>query len=51
MSDQESASQIGVSGTPALFINGRFLSGAQPYEQLSAVIDEELAKTEPKTDS
>ena len=51
MKDQESGSQIGVSGTPALFINGRFLSGAQPYEQLAAVIDEELAKWEPKTDS
>jgi protein-disulfide isomerase len=51
MNDQESGSQIGVSGTPALFINGRFLSGAQPYEQLAAVIDEELAKWEPKTDS
>jgi protein-disulfide isomerase len=51
MSDQEAGSRIGVSGTPALFINGRFLSGAQPYEQLAAVIDEELASQQPKTDS
>jgi len=51
MSDQEAASRVGVSGTPALFINGRFLSGAQPYEQLAVVIDAELASREPKTDS
>jgi protein-disulfide isomerase len=51
MSDLEAASQIGVTGTPALFINGRFLSGAQPYEQLASIIDEELGKREPKTDS
>jgi protein-disulfide isomerase len=51
MSDQESGSRVGVSGTPALFINGRFLSGAQPFEQLAAVIDEELASQEPKTGS
>jgi len=51
MSDLEAGSQVGVSGTPALFINGRFLSGAQPFEQLAAVIDAELARQEPKTDS
>lgn len=32
----------GVQGTPAMFINGRFLSGAQPYENIAAIIDEEL---------
>jgi protein-disulfide isomerase len=31
-----------VSGTPAFFINGRFLSGAQPFEAFKRVIDEEL---------
>lgn len=51
MSDQEAGSRVGVSGTPALFINGRFLSGAQPFEQLSGVIDEELASREPKSES
>jgi protein-disulfide isomerase len=34
---------VGVSGTPAFFINGRFLNGAVPYEQFAAIIDEELA--------
>lgn len=34
--------KAGVSGTPAFFINGRLLSGAQPLEAFKAVIDEEL---------
>lgn len=32
----------GVSGTPALFVNGRILSGAVPYETLAETIDDEL---------
>jgi protein-disulfide isomerase len=38
------AGTLGVSGTPSFFINGRFLSGAQPYASFARVIDEELAK-------
>jgi len=34
--------QLGVTGTPAFFINGRFLSGAQPFEAFQAIIDDEL---------
>lgn len=34
----------GVSGTPAFFINGRPLSGAQPFEAFKRVIDEELER-------
>lgn len=37
-------SVVGVSGTPAVFINGRFLSGAQPYQEVAKIIDEELKK-------
>lgn len=33
----------GVNSTPAFFINGRYLSGAQPFESFSKIIDEELA--------
>jgi protein-disulfide isomerase len=37
-------SALGVSSTPTVFVNGRMLEGAQPYEVFAAVIDEELAK-------
>jgi protein-disulfide isomerase len=40
--DEEEANRFGVSGTPAFFINGRFLSGAQPFDAFKRVIDEEL---------
>ncbi|MFK7873376.1 MAG: DsbA family protein [Oligoflexales bacterium] len=38
--------QLGVTGTPAFFINGRRLSGALPYPEFKRVIDEELAKSQ-----
>lgn len=38
------AQNLGVTGTPAFFINGRFISGAQPYAVFAAAIDEELGK-------
>ena len=43
-SDSEEADKLGVSGTPAFFINGRYLSGAQPFESFKKMVDEELAK-------
>ena len=42
--DSEEAARLGVSGTPAFFINGRYVSGAQPFDAFKKVIDEELAK-------
>lgn len=42
--DLADGAEAGVDGTPAFFINGRMLSGAQPYEAIKEVIDEELAK-------
>jgi protein-disulfide isomerase len=42
--DLEAGTNAGVSGTPAMFINGRFLSGAQPYEQIAAIVDDELRR-------
>ena len=35
---------LGVSSTPSVFINGRIISGAQPYETFTAIIDEELER-------
>ena len=36
--------RLGVNSTPTVFVNGRRVSGAQPYEVFAAVIDEELSK-------
>ncbi len=36
--------RVGVTGTPTLFINGRYFNGAQPYNELAKVIDEELQR-------
>jgi len=38
----ESASALGVTGTPTFFVNGRMMVGAQPFEQFKTVIEEEL---------
>ena len=43
--DFAEASQLGLSGTPAFFINGREISGAQPLEAFAAIIDEELGQS------
>lgn len=42
--DLADGQSFGVSGTPAFFINGRLISGAQPFAAFKTVIDEELAK-------
>lgn len=41
--DYAQASKLGLTGTPAFFVNGRFLSGAQPFDSFKVLIDEELA--------
>jgi predicted DsbA family dithiol-disulfide isomerase len=38
------AEQLEIRGTPGFFINGRFLSGAQPLAAFKSVIDEELKR-------
>ena len=43
---QAQGAKLGARGTPAFFVNGRFLSGAQPFEAFKKLIDEELAKAE-----
>jgi len=42
--DVADAQTLGVNGTPAFFVNGRFISGAQPYTVFASYIDEELGK-------
>lgn len=42
--DQADLAALGQNGTPSFWINGRFLSGAQPPESFKALIDEELAR-------
>ena len=40
--DIKEGNEAGVNGTPAFFINGRLLSGAQPFDAFKRVIDEEI---------
>ncbi|HSM17030.1 MAG TPA: thioredoxin domain-containing protein [Gemmatimonadales bacterium] len=42
--DLDAARRLGLTGTPAFFINGRFLSGAQPYQTIANVVDDELRR-------
>ena len=40
------AQNLGLQGTPSFFINGRFFSGALPYEKLREIVEEELSATQ-----
>lgn len=42
--DIADGSAAGVTGTPAIFVNGRLIVGAQPFAAFKVVIDEELKK-------
>ena len=42
--DLKEGQAAGVNGTPAMFINGRFLSGAVPFDQVAPIIDDELRR-------
>jgi protein-disulfide isomerase len=42
--DIDEGTRLGVTGTPAFFINGRPLTGAQPLEAFARIIDDELAR-------
>ena len=42
--DLKAGSAAGVNGTPAFFINGIFVNGAQPYEHMKQAVDRELRK-------
>src|SRR5213594_3846684 len=41
--NREQGAEAGVTGTPAFFINGVFLSGAQPQAEFEKIIDSQLA--------
>lgn len=43
---QKLGTSLGARGTPAFFVNGRYLSGAQPAEAFKALIDEEMKKAD-----
>src|SRR5260221_13457964 len=42
--DVADAKALGVTGTPAFFINGRFLSGAKPFAEFAQLINGELTR-------
>lgn len=44
--DTQAATELGVNGTPGLFVNGRYLNGAVSYEEMAATIDDELLRTQ-----
>jgi len=42
--DTKQGSSLGVQGTPASFLNGHFINGAQPFDAFKKIADDELAK-------
>jgi protein-disulfide isomerase len=41
---KKAGNELGVSGTPAFFVNGVLISGAQPFDAFKEIIDVELAQ-------
>ncbi len=44
--DASYGQSVGADGTPSFFLNGRFISGAMPFETFKAVIDEQIKKAD-----
>lgn len=44
--DVEAGRTLGVNGTPTSFVNGKMITGAQPYAQFQSLIEEELKKSQ-----
>jgi protein-disulfide isomerase len=42
--DLDLGEKMGVNSTPTIYINGRAVIGAQPFELFKSIIDEELAR-------
>lgn len=49
--DESVARRFGAGGTPAFFINGRFMSGAQPETAFLSLVDEEMEKAKARVDA
>jgi protein-disulfide isomerase len=44
--DTKYGQSVGVDGTPAFFVNGKFISGAMPFETFKPIIDEQIKKAD-----
>ena len=44
--DSSYGQSVGADGTPAFFVNGKFISGAMPFDSFKPVIDEQLKKAD-----
>jgi len=44
--DNSYAQQVGAEGTPSFFVNGKFISGAMPFETFKGAIDEQIRKAD-----
>ncbi len=44
--DDDLVEEVGATGTPHFFVNGRRVVGAQSYETFKGLVDEEIAKAE-----
>jgi len=42
--DQEEGRKVGVRGTPAFFVNGKYIAGAQPFDAFKREVDAALGK-------
>lgn len=49
--DMAAGQAAGVQGTPAMFVNGRFINGAVPVDDITKVVDDELKHAGPKSAS
>jgi len=45
--DKALAGKVGARGTPHFFVNGKRLSGAQPYEQFKAAVEDGIKRAAP----
>ncbi len=44
--DSSYGQSVGADGTPAFFLNGKFISGAMPFDSFKPVIDEQIKKAD-----